>query len=132
MSTTLEVVKQVYNRFGEGDLEGFLQLCSEDIEWVINGPSTLEKCQAFHGIKGVYKFLEILKNSWEFNSFEPRKFFVDDITVIVLGEGTGVYKGEQFHERWTHVFEVQQKRIISFKGFLCHWTADRQPYAMRW
>ena len=34
----LEVVKQVYQRFAEGDLEGFLKLCSEDIEWVVNGP----------------------------------------------------------------------------------------------
>ncbi len=57
----------------EGDFEGFLKLCSEDIEWVVNDPSTLEKCQAFHGISGVGKFLELLGNSWEFNSFEVQE-----------------------------------------------------------
>lgn len=93
MATALEVVKQVYDRFAESDLEGFLKLCSEDIEWVVNGPATLEKCQAFHGIGGVRKFLDLLGNSWEFNSFEPRKFFVDNTTVIVLGEETGADKG---------------------------------------
>jgi hypothetical protein len=85
MAVSLEVVKQVYKRFAEGDLEEFLKLCSEDIEWVVNGPVTLEKCRAFHGISGVRQFLDILGDSWEFNSFEPRKFFEDEMTVIVIG-----------------------------------------------
>ncbi|NES66237.1 MAG: hypothetical protein F6K24_13700 [Okeania sp. SIO2D1] len=101
MAMALEVVKKVYKCFTRGDLDGFVKLCSEDIEWVVNGPSTLEKCQAFHGISGVRKFLDILADSWEFNSFEPRSFFEDDVTVVVLGEETGVCKasGEPFQNR---------------------------------
>lgn len=134
MAIALEVVKQVYQRFAQADLDGFLKLCSEDIEWVVNGPSTLEKCRAFHGISGVRQFLSLLENSWQFNSFEPRKFFEDDMTVIVLGEETGVDKatGEPFQNRWAHVFQVQQERIVSFREFLCHWTGEQQPPAMRW
>ncbi len=134
MATALEVVKQVYDRFAEGDLDGFLTLCSEDIEWVVNGPSALEKCQAFHGISGVRKFLELLGNTWEFNSFKPQKFFVDDMTVIVLGEETGAYKasGKPFQNRWAHVFEVQEEHIVNFREFLCHWIAEQQPPAMCW
>ena len=134
MAAALEVVKQVYERFAEGDLDGFLKLCSEDIEWVVNGPSRLEKCQAFHGISGVRKFLDILQNSWEFTSFEPRKFVSDGMTVVVLGSETGVYKasGEPFQNRWAHVFEVQQEYIVSFREFLCHWTDEQQPPMMHW
>jgi uncharacterized protein len=83
MTIALEVVKQVYQRFAEGNLEGFLQLCSEDIEWVVNGPSTLAKCRAFQGIAGVRQFLDLLSNTWEFQSFKPQKFFEAQMTVIV-------------------------------------------------
>ncbi|NEQ73828.1 MAG: hypothetical protein F6K23_12690 [Okeania sp. SIO2C9] len=134
MAMALEVVKKVYKCFTRGDLDGFVKLCSEDIEWVVNGPSTLEKCQAFHGISGVRKFLDILADSWEFNSFEPRSFFEDDVTVVVLGEETGVCKasGEPFQNRWAHVFKVENEHIVSFQEFLCHWTAEQKPPAMNW
>lgn len=134
MAAALELVKQVYKRFSEDDLDGFLKLCSEDIEWVVNGPSTLEKCQAFHGISGVRKFLDILQDSWDFTSFEPRKFIEDGMTVVVLGSETGVYKnsGEPFENRWVHVFEVQKEHIVSFREFLCHWTVEQKPPLMHW
>lgn len=134
MATAVERVKQVYARFAQGDLEGFLSLCSEDIEWVVNGPASLEKCQAFQGIRGVRQFLDILENSWEFSSFEPRKFLQDDITVVVLGEERGHDKtsGEEFSNRWVHVFEVQNEQIVSFREFLCHWTGEQKLPAMHW
>jgi ketosteroid isomerase-like protein len=31
------VVREVYKRFSEGDIDGFLKLCADDIEWVVNG-----------------------------------------------------------------------------------------------
>jgi hypothetical protein len=49
LATPLEVVKHVYNRFAEGDIDGFLALCADNIEWVVNGPANLEKCRAFKG-----------------------------------------------------------------------------------
>lgn len=55
MAIALEVVKQVYERFAEGDFDWFLKFCSENIEWVVNEPLTLAKYQAFHGISGVHK-----------------------------------------------------------------------------
>ena len=49
MASALEIVKDVYSRFAEGDIDGFLNLCAENIEWVVNGPANLEKCIAFKG-----------------------------------------------------------------------------------
>jgi ketosteroid isomerase-like protein len=36
MATALELVKNVYDRFAEGDIAGFLNLCAGNIEWVVN------------------------------------------------------------------------------------------------
>lgn len=85
----LDVVKQVYERLGEGDIPGFLGLCAEDIEWVVNGPAALEKCRTFQGIDGVREFLAILDRTWAFTAFAPREFIAGGDKVVVLGEEAG-------------------------------------------
>jgi uncharacterized protein len=134
MSSALEVVKDVYSRFAEGDIDGFLNLCDENIEWVVNGPANLEKCRAFKGRHGVKEFLDVLVGSWEFSSFTPRQFIADGQTVVVLGEEAGKDKssGIGFENRWAHVFDVREKQIVRFREFLCHWTDQERPPAMSW
>ena len=133
MAKPLEVVKNVYARFAAGDIDGFLTLCADNIEWVVNGPANLEKCKAFKGHSGVQQFLDLLAG-WEFSSFTPREFIVDGQTVVVLGEEAGTDKksGIGFENRWAHVFDVQGERIVRFREFLCHWTDQQRPPAMSW
>ncbi len=134
MATALDVVKDVYFRFGEGDITGFLGLCAANIEWVVNGPQNLEKCRAYKGRNGVQEFLGILEESWEFSEFTPKEFLADGSTVVVLGEEKGKDKksGMQFENRWAHVFEVEAGQIIRFREFLCHWPGNQQPPTMTW
>lgn len=134
MAEALDVVRDVYARFAAGDLEGFLNLCDENIEWVVNGPAALAKCRAFKGRDGVREFLRILGENWDFSSFEPREFIADGSTVVVLGEETGSDKASArpFSNRWVHVFDVRGGTIVRFREFLCHWIGDQQPPAMSW
>jgi len=134
MATALEIVKDVYNRFAEEDIAGFLILCAGDIEWVVNGPAALEKCRTFKGREGVQEFLKILGESWEFSEFTPKQFLTDGPTVIVLGEEKGRDKksGVPFENRWAHVFDVKDEQIIRFREFLCHWMGDQRPPKMSW
>lgn len=134
METAGEIVTGVYKRFSEGDVDGFLALCADDIEWVVNGPATLEKCSAFKGRSGVQQFLDILGKSWEFSSFVPRQFITEGETVVVLGEETGSDKksGIQFENRWVHVFDIRDGKIVRFREFLCHWVGNQKPPTMSW
>ncbi|MEA3412261.1 MAG: nuclear transport factor 2 family protein [Pseudomonadota bacterium] len=134
MSKSLDIVKDVYHRFSKGDLTGFLDLCADDIEWVVNGPASLEKCRCFRGRSGVQEFLRILGDSWEFSAFTPREFLVSGATVVVLGdeEGRDRNSGEPFRNRWVHVFDVEAGGIVRFREFLCHWTGDQSPPEMSW
>jgi uncharacterized protein len=129
-----DIVRDVYKRFSEGDIEGFLNLCADDIEWVVNGPSTLEKCRSYRGIDGVRAFLSVLDRTWSFNSFTPREFIDGGNKVIVLGEetGTDLATGENFENRWAHVFTLRDRKIGTFREFLCHWTGKQQPPPMSW
>lgn len=134
MTSSLETVKEVYDCFGRGDFEGFLNLCDQNIEWVVNGPANLKKCTAFQGHAGVRQFLDILGSSWEFSSFNTKQFFTDKNTVIVLGEETGKEKDSNtpFENRWAHVFDVNNGKITRFREFLCHWTKNQKPPRMSW
>lgn len=134
MAIALDVVKDVYRRFGEGDISGFLSLCADNIEWVVNGPESLEKCRAYKGRDGVQEFLRILGESWEFSAFTPKEFLANGSMVVVLGEEKGRDKKSAvpFKNRWAHVFEVKNGQIICFREFLCHWPGDQQPPAMSW
>jgi len=134
MASALEVVKDAYGRFATGDIDGFLNLCADNIEWVVNGPANLDKCKAFKGPSGVRQFLAILARSWEFKSFTPRQFLVDGQTVVVLGDETGKdqVSGATFENRWAHVFDVRGEQIVRFREFLCHWTDEQRPPAMSW
>jgi len=131
---SLDVVKEVYGRFGEGDVEGFLDLCADDIEWVVNGPGSLEKCRAFEGIAGVRDFLSILDRTWSFSAFAPREFIATGQKVVVLGEEAGTDKatGRPFENRWAHVFTLRGGRVVSFREFLCHWPGEEHPPKMSW
>lgn len=134
MTKALQVVQAVYERFAAGDLAGFLDLCAEDIEWVVNGPAHLAKCRDFHGRAGVQGFLDILGSTWSFNAFTPREFIAHDNKVVVLGEETGKDQdsGIGFENRWAHVFQVQDGKVTCFREFLCHWSGSQKPPAMSW
>ena len=129
-----DVVREVYRRFSEGDIEGFLKLCADDIEWVVNGPAMLEKCRSYRGIDGVRAFLSILDRTWSFSSFAPREFIDGGDKFVVLGEETGADKasGEKFENRWAHVFTLRDRRIVTFREFLCYWSDGQHPPDMSW
>jgi ketosteroid isomerase-like protein len=131
---TESVVKEIYQRFSDGDIDGFLKLCADNIEWVVNGPASLEKCSTFHGIDGVRTFLSILDRTWSFSSFTPREFISGGSKVVVLGEETGTDRasGQMFENRWAHVFTVRDQKILTFREFLCHWLGNQRPPKMGW
>ena len=130
----VDIVRDVYRRFRAGDIEGFLNLCAQDIEWVVNGPGTLEKCRAFRGVEGVRAFLSILDRTWSFGSFAPREFIDGGHKVVVMGEESGSDRatGEAFENRWAHVFTLRGGLIVSFREFLCHWRGNQHPPEMSW
>ena len=129
-----DIVKEVYRRFAEGDIDGFLKLCADDVEWVVNGPANLEKCRSYRGIDGVRAFLAILDRTWAFSSFTPREFIDGGDKVVVLGEetGTDLATGGHFENRWAHVFTVRDRLIVTFREFLCHWSGQQRPPRMGW
>jgi len=60
-----------FNRaFNRGDLEGFLEIVTPDIEWLpVMG--AMDRDGSFRGHAGVKAYFDILRNAWEALAFEP-------------------------------------------------------------
>jgi len=130
----LQTAQEIYRLFGAGNLEGVLELCAPDIEWVVNGPAELEKCRAFQGRDGVRRFFRILGGIWTFRSFVPREFLVQGESVVALGEeiGNDKHTAIPFQNRWVHIFDVKDGQLVRFREFLCCWFGDQTPPPTSW
>lgn len=133
-NTPIEVVRTMYRKFSEGDLDAVLNLCADDVEWVVNGPVSTPQCKSYTGRDGVKAFFELLVANRAFTSFETRQFLCDGSTVIVLGdaEGTDLIDGSRIRSRWAHIIDVDNGRIARFREFLCEWHGTDTLPAMSW
>lgn len=114
-----QIVQEAYSKFGSGDIEGLLNLMSDDIEWttptVEGAPLTGKR----NGRDSVAEFFGMLDESEEFSSFEPREFIAQGDRVVVLGNSAGTVKptGRNFETDWVHIFTVKDGKVTSFKEF---------------
>jgi len=130
----LDMVKQIYQHLGEGDIEAIVARCDDGVEWVVNGPSTFGASGAYEGIEGVRSFLKAIDKAWMLHFSAPREFIEAGNKIVVLGEASGKERetGEPFRTRWVHVFTLRNDRILSLRLFVCQWHGDEVPPAMSW
>lgn len=119
MNENTKVVQEAYAKFTSGDIEGLLELFSEDIHWKIpeiNGsPFTSEVL----GRDKVRDFFGVLSEAEEFTNFQPREYITENNRVVVLGHSAGkiISTGRNFETDWTHIFTVREGKITSFLEF---------------
>jgi hypothetical protein len=81
-STNVAVVQRVYEALGHEDIPALLELLTEDVEWVYQGPSVIPFAGTRHGREGVVEIFTLLGETLEFEHFEPRPGF----TLILVDE----------------------------------------------
>ena len=111
----ITVVQEAFMRFSEGDLPGFLNLCSDDIEWDHRGPnSPLDKL--YKGKEGVAEFLGTLSTTQEVLEFEPREYFSNGDRVVTLGRFQ--FKVIETGNEWASDFAMA---YTLKNGLISHW-----------
>jgi ketosteroid isomerase-like protein len=81
--TNTDVVQQGYEAFGRGDIPAVLDLLTDDVEWIQQGPSVIPFAGTRHGHEGVAEYFSVLDENLEFEQFEPREFVAQGDTVVV-------------------------------------------------
>jgi len=122
-----QIIQEGYAKFGSGDIEGLLNLFSDDIEWttqtVMGAPFTGKR----NGREAVAEFFSLLDENEEFTNFEPREFIAQGDRVVVLGTSTATIKstGRTAETEWVHVFTVRDGKVTSFQEFFDSAAVER-------
>jgi ketosteroid isomerase-like protein len=122
-----EIVQEAYNRFGTGDIDGLMEVFSEDIKWTIPEVNGSPFNSVTTGREDVREFFGTLSETEEFTKFEPGEFITEGDKVVVLGHSTGNIKttGRNFESDWVHIFTVSDGKITNFLEFFDNAAMER-------
>jgi uncharacterized protein len=114
--TNVDVVRQTYEAVGRSDIPALLELLTDDVEWTLQGPSTIPFAGTRQGRDGVAKFFSLVGESVEFQKFEPRQFVAQGDLVVVLGFESNLIKptGRRFEQQWAHVYTLRDGKVAKF------------------
>jgi len=114
-----EVTREFYRRVGQGEVDGVIELLSDQVTWTVPGPTAIPYAGTFLGKEGVAEFFRILLAHEDLQSFVPNEFVIDDArgVVCVLGAETAVAiaTGRKFSTKWAEIFRVSNGLITAFE-----------------
>lgn len=114
MRTNLEIVKQGYADFLQGNIPAMLDLLSDDIEWTLPASANVSFSGVFRGKDGVMNFFQHVGNDNEFSEFAVDTYIADGDYVVALGHLTATAKttGKTSSNKWAHVWQLKDGKAI--------------------
>ncbi|WP_418284491.1 nuclear transport factor 2 family protein [Halorubrum sp. DTA46] len=116
--TNIERVKELYDRFAEGDFEAIRGLMDPDVE--LHEPKGIAGGGTHHG------FDEIVENvfsrvgtEWEDVSVDPERYVASGETVVLLHTWSGTYRksGKSVTYPNAHVFDLKDGKIVQWRSY---------------
>jgi ketosteroid isomerase-like protein len=113
------VVRGLYGRLAQGDVEGLLAGLHEDIQWVV--PPGLHYGGTYRGREAVLNnvFARFVME-WEGFAVEPAEVIAAGETVVALGHysGTNLSTGQAMRTRFAHVWRFEHGVPAHFETVL--------------
>ena len=116
--TALDIVRQGYDAFGRGDINGLLALLDDGIQWTTPGPADLSIAGRRTGKQAVAQFFEQLAATLDVENSGPMSSSVGN-RVIVIGEDKSRVKatGKAIPSDWVHGSTVRNGKITTFNEY---------------
>jgi len=126
---SIDVVKQVYEAFGEGDMQRFFGMLSENAQWDHRGPPDVPISHLYVGRAGVEEFFTIMNATQEFLEFEPREYFGSGNRVVALGFHRFRVKetGKEWESEFAHAFTIEDGQVTAWRP-IHDMTAEAMAY----
>jgi ketosteroid isomerase-like protein len=115
----VEVVQAAFRAFENGDMEGVLRLCDEDIE--ITQPAELPGVSPRqHGHAGVLEAFAIWPEQWDDYRIDILRVADtgDHVLVTTLQSGVGKGSGVRVETRFSFLFSVRAGKIAEWRIFM--------------
>jgi len=117
MSNT-DALKQGYEAFGRGDLDGATQNFAEDIRWENPEAPQVPNNGTTEGKDNVKRIFAELGNHWESFSITPDEFIESGDTVVVLSHSEAKAKdtGTEVKLPWVHVWRFRDGQVTEVQA----------------
>jgi len=115
----INLVKEGYACFQNGDVPGLLNLFAEDIKWTTPNVESAFFGGTINGRNTVGEFFTKLAETEEYSTFEPQEFIASGDKVVVLGTSTATVLDTRrdFNTDWVHIFTIRDSKVSSFLEF---------------
>ncbi|HTK25658.1 MAG TPA: nuclear transport factor 2 family protein [Pyrinomonadaceae bacterium] len=122
-----EVVQSGYEKFKTGDIEGLLNLFTDDIRWTVPEIENAPFAGSRKGKEAVAQFFQQLSDAEEISRFEPLEFVAQGEKVVVLGDSAATVKatGRSYETDWVHVFHMKDGKVHEFQEFFDNAAATK-------
>lgn len=112
-------VREGYEKFGSGDIDGLIELCDQEIDWIVPEVENAPFAGYWHGRESVENFFSLLAVAEDITDFEPREFIAQGDRVVVLGRSTSTVRatGRHYSTEWVHVITVKNGKLTHFHEF---------------
>ena len=113
----IDVIRQVYHAFVNGDSQGLLSYMAHDIAWEVPEVPNLPFAGKRRGREQVSEFFRTVAAHQQIRDFRPGEFIAQGDRVVVLGhyEWTVRANGADWGSDWMHVFTVRDGKVTAFR-----------------
>jgi uncharacterized protein len=117
MSNT-DTLRDGYEAFGRGDLDGATQNFADDIRWENPEAPVIPNNGVTEGKEQVKQLFAELGNYWESFSITPDEFIESGETVVVLShsEAKGKETGKEVKLPWVHVWRFEDGKVTEVQA----------------
>lgn len=124
MSSSIEVVRAVYDCFQKHDIQGVLAHFGDECEVEFLGPKNIPFAGKYVGARGMGEAIQKFIETCEIIEFGPDEFHADGACVTVLGHEHCRCKatGREWRTRLVELFVVREGKI---RSFLCMYDTAR-------
>jgi ketosteroid isomerase-like protein len=115
----IQLVKQCYDAFLQGDIDLLLTYMSNDIDWELAEVEGVAFSGKRHGRDAVAQFFQTMNQMQEARDFRPLEFTAQDDRVVVTGHYEWLIKATQaaLSSDWCHIFHIANGEVVKFKEF---------------
>jgi uncharacterized protein len=117
--TNIEIVKDIYDAVGQGDVNAILERVTDDVDWAAEVASTVAP---WHGPRtgkpGVASFFEDINASVEISEFTTRSYAAGDDDVHLLVDWTfrPLANGRETSMTMHHYWQLRGGKVARFRG----------------
>ena len=118
MASHVERVREGYEAFNRGDLDGFLDFLAPDVEWL--EPSEGAQGDVHNGREEVRRFIQLGLEAWGEYRAEPEQILeagADRVLVLVHARARGRASGLEMEAPVAHLITLLEGRVTRLEMF---------------